>query len=412
MERQPTIEPYLARRKALMEQAGDGVILVRGDAGSDVNPNFLYLTGIAEPRAVLLLAPAGTRVHTGARFPGPNYVRGEMVRQILFLPAPDPFAARWGESGPVDAGVAPDVAGVDAVFDTGMQHAVLDVALASTGRLHYVRGQRPSLAGDDDVDARFVERIRRRFFHLELADATSFLHEARRLKDEGEIARIERSVNVVAEALDRALGTVRAGARESAIEAEIAAVYRRHGGTHAFDPIVAGGDRALILHYTRNDSPVEAGQLLLIDTGVSIDGYKADITRTVPVDGRFTDRQREVYEAVLAALEASIEFCRPGALIADIHQRAHESLDAAGFASSFVHGIGHHLGLETHDVGDTHTELAPGAVITIEPGVYLADEGIGVRIEDDVLITESGCRVLSEGIPRSVAAVEQWMGAR
>jgi Xaa-Pro aminopeptidase len=148
---------------------------------------------------------------------------------------------------------------------------------------------------------------------------------------------------------------------------------------------------------------------VLVDTGALLDGYRADITRTLPVSGRFSPRQRQVYDAVLAAEEAAIAACRPGATLGEVHAVAHASIDRAGFGPAFIHGIGHHLGLETHDVGDVHRPLAPGAVVTIEPGVYLEDEGLGIRIEDDVLVTDAGPIVLSQSIPRDGAAVERWL---
>jgi len=198
---------------------------------------------------------------------------------------------------------------------------------------------------------------------------------------------------------------------EHELEAEIVRVYRKHGGTHAFDPIIGCGPNALQLHYTANSGPIEAGRLTLIDTGASIDGYQADITRTIPVDGRFTERQREIYETVLAAQQAVIDRCKPGALVGELHAEAFEKIADAGYGQYFVHGTSHHLGLETHDVGDPERPLASGAVITVEPGIYIPEEEIGIRIEDDVLITADGHRVLSEAIPKSITAIEQRMTA-
>jgi len=146
---------------------------------------------------------------------------------------------------------------------------------------------------------------------------------------------------------------------------------------------------------------------VLIDTGACLDGYNADITRTFPVDGKFTPRQREVYEVVLEALEAVNAAAGPGTNLGDLHARAYEHIDAAGFGKYFVHGTSHYLGLETHDVGDRFRPLLPGAVITVEPGIYIQEEGLGVRIEDDVLITPDGCEVLSRDIPKTVADIEQ-----
>ncbi len=166
------------------------------------------------------------------------------------------------------------------------------------------------------------------------------------------------------------------------------------------------------MHYTRNNGPLNAGDLVLIDSGASLGGYGADATRTFPADGRFSPRQRELYTVVLAAQTAAIEAIRPGVLLGDLHAIAWESIDAAGYGAAFIHGIGHHLGIETHDAGDIHQPLRAAAVITVEPGIYLADEGIGIRIEDDVLVTADGSRELTAGIPKTIEAIEASMARR
>ena len=385
----------------------EGVILARGVSTDGVSPNFYYLTGIDEPRGALLLAAGGVRVGTGRKYPGPDYVRGRIVKQILFLPAPDPLAARWGEDGKATLGsMEPQAGGFEEILGLDELNEVLVEALRSAGSFHYVRCGPATLSASGNSDAEFVENVRRNFFGTAVRDATAEVEEMRRLKDAGEVRSIERSIEVTRQAVLRAISTARAGMHEYEIEAELAGVYRSHGGAHAFAPIVAAGPNAVLLHYKENTGRIEPGQLVLIDTGVSIDGYKADITRTFPIDGRFTERQRQVYEAVLHAQDAAIALCKPGALLADIHARTYESIEGDGFAEHFVHGTGHHLGLETHDVGDVHRPLEPGVVITIEPGIYLTDEEIGVRIEDDVLITEDGHRVLSAAIPREVEEIE------
>jgi Xaa-Pro aminopeptidase len=231
----------------------------------------------------------------------------------------------------------------------------------------------------------------------------------RRLKDDDEIGAMQRAANVTAEALDLVLGLVRPGLHEYEIEAEITRVYRGRGAAHAFEPIVGAGPNALSLHYRQNAGPIGEGQLLLVDTGAKVDGYCSDVTRTYPAGGRYLHRQREVYEVVLRAQEAAIAAARPGALMGDLHATAYEVIDAAGLGEHFVHGLGHFLGLEGHDVGDLNRPLRPGAVITVEPGVYIPDEVIGVRIEDDVLITEDGCRVLTGAIPKGAEEIERRM---
>jgi Xaa-Pro aminopeptidase len=400
--------PYAGRRSNLMQTLEGGVLLVRGAARSGTNPSFRYLTGLDEPRGALLLAPDGVRVGVGRQHPGPDYVRGRMVRQVLFLPPADPLRARWGEDAAATLdSVDADVLGVDAVLAEGSLDGLLTSALGSDGTLHYVRATAAALRERPDPDAAFVERVRRDLFGVRVVDATPRVHALRTVKDEAEVAAIGRSIDVTAAAIGRAMSAVRAGMREFELEAVITGTYRAHGAGHAFDPIVAAGANAMLLHYGENTGPIDAGALVLVDTGACLDGYAADVTRTFPVDGRFSDRQREVYEAVLRAQEAVIASCRPGALIADLHARAFEVVDDAGFGDHFPHGTCHHLGLETHDAGDVHVPLQAGAVITVEPGAYLAEEGIGVRIEDDVLITPDGCQVLSAAIPKSVGDVER-----
>jgi Xaa-Pro aminopeptidase len=400
--------PYSQRRARLLEQVPDGVLLVRGAASSGTNPAFRYLTGFGEPRGALLLAPGGVRIGTGRQHPGPDYVRGRMVHQLLLLPAANPLAARWGEdSSATLESVDAESIGVDAVLNASSLDGLLAAALGPSGTLRYVRARPGALGNAANVDAAFVERVRRDLFGVRVEDATPLLDAMRSVKDGAEVQAIERSVAVTSEALERAMSAVKAGMREFELEAVITGTYRVHGAEHAFDPIVAAGPNAMLLHYGENNGPIEPGGLVLVDTGASLDGYAADVTRTFPVDGTFTDRQREVYEAVLRAQEATIAECRPGALIADLHARAFEVVADAGFGDHFPHGTCHHLGLETHDAGDVHAALHPGAVITVEPGVYLADEEIGVRIEDDVLITEDGHRVLSAAIPKQVADVER-----
>lgn len=393
-----------------MAEHDDGLILVRGASPDGPSANFFYLTGLAEPRGALLLAPRGARIGIGARHPGPDYVRGRVVKQILFLPASDPIAARWGEDAAATAdSFTAEQAGVDAILESRELEPLLGRLLQEADVLHYVRGVSPSLEGDEDVDSAFVAKVRNRFFGVTVRDAAPTVHEMRRTKDESEIRAIESSIELTREALDRVFGLLQAGMHEYEIEGEITRHYRGQGAGHAFDPIVACGVNAVFPHYKANDSRIEPGQLLLIDTGALLQGYRSDVTRTIPVGGRFSDRQREVYETVLAAQREAIEQCRLGALLAEIHATAFRAIEAAGFGDYFIHGTSHHLGLETHDVGEIHRPLTEGSVITVEPGIYLPDEKIGVRIEDDVLVTADGPRVLSEAIPVTADDIERRM---
>ena len=401
---------YRLRRDALLARHPDGPILVRGASRVGVNPNFLYLTGLDAPRGALLLSPAGVRIGLGAAHPGPDYQRGRIVHQLLFLPQPTPLAARWGEdaAATVDR-ITAEAALVDAVLSTDELDAVLGRALGEATLFHYVRGVPATLAGPDEVDAPFLLRVRERFFGTTLRDATQSVAELRRVKDAGELRAIERAIDVTREAIDRVLELARPGLSEHEIEGEITRIYRRHGATHAFDPIVATGLNAVFPHYHANAAPIEAGQLLLVDTGAVLDGYRGDVTRTLPVERRFNRRQRQVYDVVLEAQRAAIERCRPGELLAEVHATAFTVVARAGFGEYVIHGTSHHLGLETHDAGDVHRPLVAGAVITVEPGIYIPGESLGVRIEDDVLVAHDGPRVLSAGIPSAADEIERRM---
>ena len=216
-------------------------------------------------------------------------MRGRIARQILFLPPPNPLAARWGEDSAATLDrFGAEEARVDAVLSSAELGPVLDRALATAPVLNYVRGGSPTLAGDDDDDVRFLSRVRSRFFNVAVRDATPTVHEMRRGKDAAEVAAIERSIAVTAEALDRVWGLVRAGMHEYEIEGEISGHYRARGASHAFEPIVAAGLNAVFPHYKANSARIEAGKLLLIDTGTALDGYRSDVTRTCRSTGSST----------------------------------------------------------------------------------------------------------------------------
>jgi Xaa-Pro aminopeptidase len=392
---------FKERRRRLAESCDGGVIAVPGqDCGGSVSPNFVYLTGLAEPRGTLLLIPEGGWVRQ-ARTPGSDYLRGRKLESIMFLPPSDPLKRRWGEDGVATLDSEDAVSlGVDALLPVSALDEVLRTLLSRDPRFGVVRAAPAADTVADSPAAALASRIRERMFGVAIRDDTSIVIAMRMIKDADEIRAIERAATVTAEAFAAAREVAAAGMREYEVEAELIRVYRRHGGIHAFDPIVAGGPRAGILHYRRNDAVLRAGELLLVDSGCSLDGYAADVTRTWSPGGTMTARQQEVYDAVLRAEKAAIDACRPGRTLDEVHKTALDVLTEAGFGESFPHGTSHHLGLETHDASEILTPLAPGMVITVEPGVYLDAEGIGVRIEDDILVTEKGPRILTASIPK------------
>ena len=394
--------------------------------------DFFYLTGFDEPDAVALLLPH----------------RPEGERFILFVQPKDPAAEvwtgfRWGTEGAVERYGA-DVAhpldqlqerlpgylnGAEAIaFRIGRHPAVEPLVLAAWGR-------------QLDTYARSGEAA------LGLVAPTPILHRLRLRKDPHELERLREACRISAEAHELAREMTNPGMRESEVQAAIEAHFRASGARGpAYGSIVAGGDNACVLHYTANTAPLQDGDLLLIDAGCSVeDYYNGDITRTFPVNGRFSAEQRELYSLVLAAQESAIAMVRPGGTAEDVHNTALRTLveglvdlglligdpdgliERGDYRHLYMHRTGHWLGLDVHDVGayrlgERPAALETGFVLTVEPGLYISDrlavpegqpeiddrwKGIGIRIEDDVAVTEQGHEVLTHLAQKSVAAMER-----
>ncbi|HET9404724.1 MAG TPA: M24B family metallopeptidase, partial [Burkholderiales bacterium] len=278
----------------------------------------------------------------------------------------------------------------------------------------------------------------------EIRDVHLPLDEMRLIKEPEELAVMRRAAAITADAHRRAMRAARPGRVEYEIEAELMHEFRRNGAqAPAYTPIVASGARACVLHYVQNDGELKDGELLLIDAGCELDGYAADVTRTFPVNGKFSGPQREIYELVLAAQAAAIAQVKPGGRWDAPHRAAvevlaqgmidlkllqggvAEAVETEAYKKFYMHRTGHWLGLDVHDAGDYKRggewrSLAPGMVLTVEPGCYIpAGEGvparfagIGVRIEDDVAVTDAGAEVLTRDAPKRPADIEAWMSAR
>ena len=207
-----------------------------------------------------------------------------------------------------------------------------------------------------------------------------------------------------------AMAFVQGGVNEYKVQATLEHGYAMAGGRgSAFPPIIGGGLNSTVLHYKENDQDLVDGDLVCIDSGAFHCGYGADISRTIPVSGKFSKRQKEIYEIVLQAEEAAIKAVKPGVTLEKLDSIARAIIVKAGYGDYFIHSIGHHLGLETHDTCGPSAPLKKGAVITVEPGIYLPDEALGIRIEDDIVVTASGHKNLSKAIPKTVSEIEKAM---
>ncbi len=432
----PTPIDFAVRRKAFLKGLGHGVAVIpsarEAVRNSDVhyayrqNSDFYYLTGFHEADSILLLAP-----------------QSETPFQIFVHPK-DKTREMW-EGRLLGPEGAKKLLGADAAFPSipaePFEEAFI-TAMLQADSLYYRVGL------DKDWDQKIFALCNRTLRKLgrtgrpfwALQDPQDILGEMRLVKDRQEIERLEIAGKITADAHVAAMKAAKPGMFEYEVEALLFHSFRANGALRVgYESIVASGPNACVLHYRENNRRLESTDLLLVDAGAEFDYYSADITRTFPVSGDFTPAQREVYQAVLTAQKYCIEFAKPGRTMRAIHEHAIEVLveelkklkvlsgsskqliQKRAFFPYYPHGTGHFLGMDVHDVGryftgwyDQPRKLEPGICFTIEPGLYFAPDGpgpakykgIGVRIEDDIVITNTGCRVLTAGVPKEVEEVE------
>lgn len=427
---------YVRRRTQLMELAGDDAALIIPAAPARIRNNdahypyrqdsdLLYLTGFEEPDAVLVLVPGR-----------------EAAATILFCRERDPKREIW--DGPrLGPDAAPEKLGLDDAFPIEDIDDILPGLLENRERIYYPFGR------DPDFDLKVMQWVNRARARLRgsarspqgLIALGHLLHELRLFKSRDELKLMAKAADITVQAHRRLLEVCRPGMSEFEIEAELLHIFRKQQAVPAYEPIVGGGANACILHYRNNDAVLTDGSLLLVDAGAEYRNYAADVTRTIPVNGVYSKPQREIYELVLAAQLAAIDAVKPGAHWEAPHKAAVEVISEGllrlgllkgslqsvladgGYQRFFMHKTGHWLGLDVHDVGDYRIDgqprlLEPGMVLTVEPGIYIAPDdtsvarrwrGIGVRIEDDVVVTRSGHKVLTDGAPKTVAEIEAAM---
>jgi Xaa-Pro aminopeptidase len=389
------------RTKVLDALDGAAAVVLAGDQTPSDRPwgrrpvdgFFWYLTGIdSEPGAAVLFDPSAEDPER---------------RVTLFLRSRDPETERWDGARPSLDSACKAETGFSSLARTTSLPARLTEAARRTRRLACLH---PFACYDCDLspDLALFKRVCERVPTASLEDRTQLLIAMRAVKSAAELALIERAVAVTVEGYQAAFQTVRPGANEGAVADAMTAAFRAAGGGPAFGPIVGSGLNGTVLHYSANDKTIAAEELVVIDYAAAVDGYASDVTRTLPAGGKFTAAQRGIYKVVLEANLAAIKAARPGVTYTEVHNTARDVIAKAGYADCFLHGVGHHLGIDVHDPAPDGP-LAPGMVLTIEPGIYLPEEALGIRIEDDVLITESGSRVLTEAIPKTVEAVEAAM---
>jgi Xaa-Pro aminopeptidase len=395
----PAPDPYRARRDELSQKLHNGVLVLFGgtDKGEEnirtgffQESNFFYLTGWREPGAILLLAPPQD---------GKPYA-------ALFLPRRQPDREKWTgrKAGPDDADIG-QVTGFDAVLPLENFEDELRKQLDRNSGI-YILGE------ENTARLKALAPLR------DISGAGAMIARLRMHKSPEELALIQRSIDATLDAHRAAWKRAAPGQYEYQVAAAMTAVYFDEGcERHAYAPIVGSGPNSTVLHYSRNSRRMDRGELLLMDVGAECAGYAADITRTIPVGAPFTKRQREIYEIVLGAQNAVIAAIKPGLPFGDLSKIAREYINTHGkdmhgetLGKYFTHGVSHHVGLDVHDATDFSQPLAEGNVVTVEPGIYIPEESIGVRIEDMVLVTKDGAKLMSGALPRDPGEIEKALG--
>jgi Xaa-Pro aminopeptidase len=379
------------------------------------NSDFFYLTGIEQEKSVLLLCPDSAI---------------NALNEVLFILKSSKELEIW-EGHKLTVEEAQRISGIRNIRFLDDFESVVHSMMCSCSHVYINLPELQKFVPEvASRDADFLAKIKVDYPLHKYERLAPLLKEQRLIKSEEEMDLIKEACKITNKAFKRVLATVKPDMYEYEVEAEIVYEFIRNGATdHAYAPIVAGGSNACYLHYIENNKPLNKGDLVLMDFGAEYGNYAADLSRTIPVNGKFTLRQREMYEATLRVFKYARSLMRPGTTINEYHQKVcqkweEEHIQLGLYTKNdletnttgsplwfkyYMHGTGHFMGLDVHDVGTRDVILEAGMVITCEPGLYVEEEGIGIRIENDILITESGNIDLMEDFPIEVEEIERLM---
>ncbi|MBR4015089.1 MAG: aminopeptidase P family protein [Anaerotignum sp.] len=407
---------FAKNREKLLGRMADNAVAVlfagqapykRGDEKYPFSPdrNFYYVTGIDQEDSILLLAQTEAD-----------------VRQTLFIRRDNGDLAKWVGAN-MEAKEAQEISGImkiayideferefaEVVFKNNLKTVCLDLENRDWNADFY-----PAL--------KFAQEVQKRYPSMQIEDLYPVFGDLRLIKEEWELERMRKAMDITRLGIEEMMRQAKAGMKEYEVEAHFDYILTKNGVRQkAFQTIVAGGRRGTILHYAENNQPVCDGELILIDAGAQVDWYNGDISRTFPINGKFSQRQKLVYHIVLEGQKKVIDAIRPGVPFSDLNEILKEhyfhALREIGLvekkedvAKYYYHGVSHYLGAETHDIGRyIKRDLQPGMVLTVEPGLYIEEWEIGIRIEDDVLVTEDGCEVMTAAMIKTVEEIEAFM---
>jgi Xaa-Pro aminopeptidase len=410
---------FAARRKALMKKIDGAVAVLQGApdtrayAAFRQDNNFYYLTGVEVPNALLLLDAS-------------------QHHSILFLPGRNEETERWEGSRLLPGPETRRLTGVDEVLELPQFEAELEkrkndlrilyipLSPQETSATSRDRAlQHDSARQEDPWDGRpSRESVFERNLQAKLGTSISirnlspFLDAMRRVKDSQEVERLRLAGQIGALGLKEAMRSAKPGMYEYQVAALAEFIFSWHGASGpAFYPIVGSGPNSCILHYSQNHRKMAAGEVVVLDFGADYRYYQSDITRTFPISGRFSEEQAKLYQVVLEAQKAALEKVRPGASFDALSEAVREVLEHYGYAKYLTHGVSHYVGMSVHDVGSSEA-FEPGVVIAVEPGIYMPDKNLGIRIEDTVLVTKDGYEVLTKNVPKELIEIEKLMSEK
>jgi len=412
---QPASE-YQMRRQKILDRVKDGIVVMIGAREEDLGEvgrfrqknDFMYLTGVEVPAAYLMLIPA-------------ELTEKKAAQEILFIPPRNNFQEKWTGPKTGPGAEAEQKFGIEQAlssqqFSTRLRELLTTANGQKAAKLYTIVATGPTARLTREHES--IEMVKQIAPAVEIADVSPLIHDLRKIKSPAEVAILQKAIDITIEGHRDAAAIIKPGAFEYEAQAALEYAFTRNGAERlGFPSIVGSGVNSTILHYNENRKKIEAGDLIVIDIGAEYSYYTADITRTYPASGKFTVRQRQVYQLVLDAQRAAEKAFKPGQSSMSDLQRAAASVmrasplrDRAGNTLDryFIHGLGHWLGMDVHDVG-SYGVIPVGSVFTIEPGIYIPEESLGVRIEDDYLVTEKGLVKLSGALPSEPDAVERMM---
>lgn len=384
------------------------------------NSDLFYLTGVDQEESILVLCPD---------FPDKKY------HEVLFLKETNEHIATW-EGHKLTKEEAREATGIQTILWLSDFSKLFNTMMVMGNVKHVYLNTNDHYRTDTPVesrDARFIKWCLQKYPLHKYERLAPMMHQLRCVKSKHEIALLQKACDITESAFRRVLKFVKPGVKEYEIEAEYAHEFLRNGSRgFAYEPIIASGANSCVLHYIENDKVCNSGDVLLLDVGAEFANYNADLTRTIPVNGKFSTRQKAVYNAVLNVHRAAMKMLKPGVVYFDYHKEVQKIMeqeliklklldkhdvkkqnpDRPLFTKYYMHGTSHMLGLDVHDVGNMYQKIQPGMVWTIEPGIYIKEEGLGVRIENNVVVTKTGVSDLMKNIPIEAEEIEDLMNSK